>query len=86
MITSIAELLLGFDVDSACFAYSVDENKIYSTRRGMRALRHGGVNVVDTRFASPCYWRRTLFFNSAFPSGLHAHRSAHFTKNKVLRQ
>ncbi len=30
---------------------------MYTTQRGLRALRRG-VNMVDTTFASPCYWRR----------------------------
>jgi len=57
VIDSILGLLLDFDCDSCCFAYSLDDQRVYTTKRGLRALRTG-VNVLDSRFMSPCYFRR----------------------------
>ena len=61
VITSVIEcnlaMLLDFDVDSCCFAFDHDKSQVFTTARGMRALKYG-VNIVDSHFASPCYWRR----------------------------
>jgi len=57
VVTCPLSLLLDFDVDSCCFAFDHDSDKVFTTPRGMRALKYG-VNVVDSNFASPCYWRR----------------------------
>ena len=57
VVTCPLSLLLDFDIDSCCFAYDVDAKKVYSTPRGMRSLEYG-VNVVDSQFVSPSYWRR----------------------------
>ena len=57
VINNIQDLLVNFDCDSCCFAYSLDEHRVYTTPRGLRALRTG-VNVLDTNVASPCYMRR----------------------------
>ena len=56
VINNIQDLLLNFDCDSCCFAYSLDEHRVYTTPRGLRALRTG-VNMLDTNVASPCYFR-----------------------------
>ncbi len=56
--TSVQELLLRFDVDSSCFAFILDEEKVVCTPRGRRALRYG-VNIVDNEFFdSSAYTRR----------------------------
>ena len=57
MIDSTLRLLTGFDVDSCCFAYDLDDQRVYSTPRGMRALTYG-VNVADTQFHSQSYCQR----------------------------
>ena len=44
-------------MDAACLAYVQSEGKVYTTPRGLRALRTG-CNVVDTLFSSACYWKR----------------------------
>lgn len=54
---SILELLLNFDIDSCCFAWELDANRVVCTPRGLRALRFG-CNVADTRFAGGGYCRR----------------------------
>ena len=40
-------LMSGPSVDACCFAYGMDDHTLYTTERGMRALRHGA-NVVAT--------------------------------------
>jgi hypothetical protein len=57
VVDSPLSLLLDFDVDSCCFAFVPDDRIVYTTGRGLRALRHGA-NVLDTRFASRCYLKR----------------------------
>jgi len=54
---SVLELLVGFDVDSCAFAYTLDEGKVYTTPRGLRALRTS-CNVIDTTRSSPTYFPR----------------------------
>jgi len=62
VITSPLALLLDFDCDSCAFCYIQDENKVYATPRGLRALRTGA-NILDSAFASPSYCRRSLFYS-----------------------
>jgi len=57
VLDGVLPQLLDFDIDSACFAYIQDESRVVTTPRGMRALTTG-VNVLDTRHFSPCYWKR----------------------------
>jgi len=57
LYTSPLELLLGFDIDSCCFAFVATDNKVVCTPRGQRALQHS-VNVADTAHAGPNYCRR----------------------------
>jgi len=54
---SVAQLLLGFDVDAACFAYLPHEKKVVGTARGVRSLRFGA-NIFDSAFDSATYVRR----------------------------
>ena len=57
VVESPLALLLNFDVDSCCFAYVPDDLKVYTTPRGIRALRYG-CNVMDSQFSSPSYCHR----------------------------
>ncbi len=61
VISSPLALLCDFDCDSCCFAYMMDDNKVYTTPRGLRALRHG-VNILDTAFSSHLYCRRSSLY------------------------
>ena len=54
---SVADLLRGFDVDCCCVAYGLAADRVVTTPRGLRALRHGAC-LVDTDFDSPSYCPR----------------------------
>ena len=54
---SIASLLFNFDVDCCAFAYRPGGSCVFTTERGLRALRHS-VNVADTSKYGPSYCRR----------------------------
>jgi len=54
---SVGQLLLGFDIDAACFAYLPHEKKVVGTARGLRSLQFG-VNIFDNTFGSGTYVRR----------------------------
>ena len=54
---SIKELLLNFDVDSCCFAYSPKDQKVWTTERGLRSLEFGA-NLADSAHDSLTYTRR----------------------------
>ena len=56
MYESLAAVLLGFDVDCCCFGFKLGESHVYTTERGLRALRYG-VNIVDSCRHSPSYCR-----------------------------
>lgn len=55
------QVLLGFDIDSSCFACNFDKNKklqIYATQRGLRSLYRG--NVIDPSRQSSSYLQRLM--------------------------
>jgi hypothetical protein len=52
---SINEILLGFDLDSCCFAF--DGNRLLSTKRGLFSLKYG-INMLDFGRYSLTYRRR----------------------------
>ena len=54
---SIEELLHNFDVDSCCFAYSPKEQKVWTTRRGLRSLEFGA-NLADSAHDGLAYTSR----------------------------
>ena len=54
---SVAQLLLGFDIDASCFAYLPNEKKVVGTARGLRSLQFG-VNLCDSSFDSATYVHR----------------------------
>ena len=54
---STLEVLLGFDIDSCCFAFELQRMRVVCTMRGQRALVHG-INVADTGKAGPGYCKR----------------------------
>ena len=45
-------------MDCACFAFDLDAKRVYTTPRGLRALRSGVNFVVDTRFNGGAYASR----------------------------
>ena len=51
------EILKDFDVDCCCFAFVPADDKVVTTRRGLRALRYH-TNICDSSFDSGCYCRR----------------------------
>lgn len=57
LFSSMADLLLGFDVDCCAAALVPSSGRVVVSRRGARALTYG-TNLVDTRFDSSCYARR----------------------------
>ena len=54
---SLAAVLLNFDVDCCCFGFTPGDTHVYTTERGLRALKYG-VNIVDSARYSPSYCRR----------------------------
>eukprot|EP00973_Karenia_brevis_P019735 2706137-Karenia_brevis.AAC.1 len=54
---STLDLLIGFDIDSCCFALEPDKKRVVCTPRGQRAMRYG-VNIADTALSGPNYCRR----------------------------
>ncbi len=55
---SVQQIILHFDLDSCCFALELDKQRVVTTPRGKRALRHG-VNVADNgAHGSSSYTRR----------------------------
>jgi hypothetical protein len=57
VFASIADLLLGFDVDCCAVALQPSSGRVVATRRGARAITYG-TNLLDTHLDSPCYARR----------------------------
>lgn len=57
VFASIADLLLGFDVDCCAVALQPSSGRVLATKRGARAITFG-TNLLDTFFDSDCYARR----------------------------
>jgi len=82
------ELLIGFDVDSSCFAFVATENRVVCTPRGQRALQHS-VNIADTAHVGPSYCRRLekyagRGFAIAVPGYLPARASKHLRNSEYI--
>jgi hypothetical protein len=61
---NVNEVLMGFDIDSCCFAYH--DGKLITTKRGMFSLKYN-VNCVDFTRLSPTYERRLVkYFERGF--------------------
>ena len=57
LYANVTQLLCSFDIDSCCFAYSPKDQKVWTTKRGLRSLEFGA-NLADSAHDSLSYTRR----------------------------